>query len=77
MTYINTHCKVTGKPVLLYAECPALHLRQVARYAATGQDAVAIAEDRYKQSVIIRKERSRKREVKQAEQAAISIEWNL
>jgi len=77
MTYWNTNCQVTGKPVRLYAECPLPHLRQVARYAATGFDAVAIAEDRYQKAQKLRVMRARMRKAKREAEIADDCEMDL
>lgn len=57
-TIVRAKCQVTGRPVILNADCPELHLKQVLRYAETPQDAVWIAEDRYKEAQKLRKQRA-------------------
>lgn len=57
---LKTKCGVTGRDVILFAECPPLQLKQILRFASTPTDAVAIAESRWKEANRIRKARLQK-----------------
>ena len=54
---LKTTCTITGRPLVIRAECPALQLRQILRFAEIPSEAPSIAEMRWEKAQAIHSKR--------------------